>query len=66
MSETLAVLCVINDTVVEETHTGDRVTYQHYENGRAIVKIWTDASVTETISYQRAERIHRTHHREQP
>lgn len=60
MTATVHVRYLINDTVLEETHTADHITYQLFDTGRAIVQLHNDGQLTETITYRRAERIHRT------
>lgn len=56
---TITVVHVINGTTHEDTHTAERITYQHWPDGRAQIRLWTGATVTEVIGYRQAEKIHR-------
>ena len=61
MSETVHVHYVIGDTVQDETLTADRVTFQHWPDGRAQIRLHNNGRITDWIAYRRADRIHRTH-----
>ena len=64
MSETVTVLHVVNDTVIEETWQGERITFQHFADCRAQLRIWRGQRIVQYVAYARAERIHRTIDRE--
>lgn len=56
---TVRVLHLVNDTVVDETHTAERITFQHFPDGRAQVRLYRGDEVAQYVSYRQAERIHR-------
>lgn len=58
MSEQLTVLYVVDDTVVEETFTAERITLQHYPDGRLQVTFWAGQQVARYVFYRQFERTH--------
>jgi len=55
MSQAVTVIHLIAGTVTEATHTGQRVTCQHFPDGRALVKVYRGGHLTQAISYRNAE-----------
>lgn len=56
---TITVVHIISGTICEDTYTAERITYQHWSDGRAQIRLWAGSTVTEYIGYRQAEKIHR-------
>lgn len=57
--ETVTVTHLIAGTVVEDVHTGERITCQQFADGRALIKVYRGGKVAEYVTYRQAERTHR-------
>lgn len=57
MSETVTVRYLVAGTVVEETHTAERITTQALRGNRSLVNLWRGDKVVRRITYRRAETI---------
>jgi ketosteroid isomerase-like protein len=55
VSQAVTVIHLIAGTVTEAVHTGQRVTVQHFADGRAVVKVYRDGRLTQAVSYRNAE-----------
>lgn len=64
MSDTVTVTHLVAGTVADETWTAERITFQHFRGGRALLKLHRGGQVAEYVSYGRVERIHRVVTRE--
>jgi hypothetical protein len=64
MSQALTVTHLIAGSLTEDTHTGDRITFQHRADGRALIAVYRSGRLTEQASYRHCERIHRRFHTE--
>ncbi len=60
--DTVTVTFLIAGTVTEETWTADRILVQHFRKGRkgrAKITLMRGGQHAESVTYRRAERIHR-------
>jgi hypothetical protein len=62
MPETVTVLHLIAGTTTKATHHGDQITFQHFADGGALIRVYRDGRPVQTVSYRQAEVITRDRH----
>jgi hypothetical protein len=56
----LLVVWVLNDTVKESHYAADRITYLHFDGGRAQICLYSDDKLTRLLNFRQVEFLDRT------